>query len=174
MVIIGVTGMISSGKMTLSELISDKYGAPLFDSTAEAKEIINEKGIDNSSIMKNPGKLYHVEDEVYPIVTKRLEKFINRHRNDKYVVLDILLLFELGLEKYCDIVINAYSSFDNRIKRAQKNRDMSIDLFVFLNNKQMSDEDRNKKADYTVDMDSSTVEENLEDIMRKIDAGNNS
>ncbi len=164
MVILGITGMIAAGKSTVSQIIKNKYDAVVFDADEIAKEVIKELKLNNENIINNPTKIYKVEQDMMPHFIKRLESFIDNNKDKKFIVLDIPLLYEFNLQKYCDKTVNIYCAFDTRVKRIQNRPNMDINKFMFLNNKQMNDEERNSRADYVINTDVSEDE-----VSNKID-----
>lgn len=123
--IIGVTGIISSGKSTVAkelekfgyEIINaDKLVKQAYSTNAVIKKIVAEFGkdvLDNGAInflvLRNKALsikngLLKLEKIVHPFVIKTTKAILKENPNKKYV-LDVPLLFESGMDQLCDVVI---------------------------------------------------------------------
>jgi dephospho-CoA kinase len=144
MKIIGVTGAIASGKSTLARIFNKK-GAVLLDADVIAQSVIAEglpayneiltcfgdavvgakKEIDRKQLARivfnDAEKLKALNKIVHPKVEKEILQKLNglksENASSKRVVLDVPLLFEAGLDKYCDLAIVVRAKREIRLKR---------------------------------------------------------
>ncbi|MDC0472761.1 dephospho-CoA kinase [Pelagibacteraceae bacterium] len=164
---IGVTGLLASGKSTVSKFITrNKY--PLFSADLSVKSLYNNrsfiKKIKNkfklksslnikkniSKVIKNDKKkLKEIESIIHPFVRKDMRFFLKKNKNKKIIVLEIPLLIESKLMKYFDIIIFVNSSKKIRLKRYLKKKG-SIKMFKLLSNNQKSRRVKSKHSDYTI------------------------
>jgi len=142
--IVGITGLIASGKSTLSRYLKDK-GFPIFDADHEVMELYNDiiflkdikkifpeafvdnrinKNILSRSVFSNLGKKRKLEALIHPIIEKRCNEFIRNNLSRELIFLDVPLLFEAGWDKKCDMIIlvitNSKVQRDRYIKRGGK------------------------------------------------------
>lgn len=170
--IIGLTGSIATGKTTICSMFK-ALNIPVF----EADSIVHKALKTNNIIEKvqkefpsviiagevNREKLSEIvfsdvalleklEKILHPEVAKERDNFIHleQEKNTSIVVLDIPLLFETGDEKICDAVVVASVSKEIQIQRLL-DRGMDIEKINFLQNRQLSDEIKRKKADFIVE-----------------------
>lgn len=185
MKIIGLTGGIGSGKTAVSKCF-ENLGIPVFYADAAAKDLYNstavieqikkileveslhnEKGNLNrafiaSIIFKDQKKLEKVNSLLHPLVK---EKFYNWMSEQKapYCIREAAILIESGSYKDCDSIIVVTANMEVRINRVM-NRDGVREKEVrdrML--KQLTDEERLKYADYTIDNNGS-----IEDLEKKV------
>ena len=142
MIKLAVTGLISSGKTTATNIIS-KLGIPKFCADQTVKNVYlhnlnfkrklfklvpqlkNKKFLKKETTKiayKNKSFLKELEKIIHPLVRKKMIKFI--YTNDRYkikiIVLDIPLLIENKLQKYFDKIILINCSRNLRKKRFTK------------------------------------------------------
>ena len=128
MIIAGLTGSIAMGKSETARLFA-AHGIPVFDSDAEVHRIYGKGGaavpvierafptavaggmVDRAELSRivtaAPKALAKLESLVHPLVEKARAEFIDdsRKNNEKLIILDIPLLFEMGLDRNVDRVI---------------------------------------------------------------------
>ena len=125
--ILGLTGGIACGKTTIS-IIFKKLGIKVIDADKVAREVIELPEIVNQ-IKKNYGdevfingkldrkklreiifndkeKIMKLNSIIHPKVIDIFKEEYNKNKfSDEIIVFDIPLLFEVGLEKYCNKTI---------------------------------------------------------------------
>jgi dephospho-CoA kinase len=127
MKIIGITGVIASGKTLISKYLKG-CGYQVFDADEEVKKIyrnetflkrlkkffpsvfINGKAHKPTLagiVFKDKKKLKELQELIHPLVEKECNNFIKRNKknNEKIIFLDIPLLFEVNWDKKCDYAI---------------------------------------------------------------------
>lgn len=144
MKIIGITGSIGSGKSTVASLLQEK-GALIIDADQIARDVIEpdtpaweeivahfgeailqpdrkiNRGELGRIVFSNPEELVFLNNAVHPRVIAEietdLEEIKNRFGDGKVVVLDVPLLFEVGLDKLCDVTVIVTAGKDARLER---------------------------------------------------------
>ena len=123
MIRIAVIGDIGSGKSYVSRL----FGYPVFNADTEVSKLyrknrkcyrklkktlpnyINSFPVKKSklsnAIAANQKNLKKITKIVHPVIRLKMNNFINKHRNKKFVILDIPLLIENKINKKNDILI---------------------------------------------------------------------
>ena len=171
--IIGITGGIGAGKSFLSRSFeslgmpvhsSDKVVHFLLDHDVEIqrrikarwpKVFINEK-IDRKLLgdfaLSSSSELKFLEETLYPKLLKSQKEFLKRSQAQgrKIVALDIPLLFEVGLDRYCHFIVLALTPFFLRKKRVLQRKGMTLKRFKAFDKEQMNDLQKRKKADFVI------------------------
>lgn len=145
-VILGVTGSIGGGKSTVSKILAQEHEAIVLDADqiageatrdptvldqirdAFGKGVILEKDgrleLDRpalaAEVFASPDKLRQLESIIHPQVRRRIESEIERHREEKLIVLDVPLLFEAGLWERCDHTWMVDADRELRLKRVSQ------------------------------------------------------
>jgi dephospho-CoA kinase len=123
--IIGVTGIINSGKSSVSnkfekigyisinadELVRKAYGdkkiianiVNLFGKSVIENQQVNRLAL-RAVALSQPNGLLKLEKLVHPYVIKQTKKILKDNKNQKYV-LDVPLLFESKMNELCDMVV---------------------------------------------------------------------
>lgn len=178
--IIGVAGGIGSGKSMVASLFAE-MGARVIDAdrlnhevldTPEVCEtlratfgdcIVNAEGMtDRDAIRKivrdDAEALRRLENVVHPRIAERTEALLTEWQADPEVpaiVWDAPLLFELGLDRRCDVIV--FVEADPAVRRARtlQQRPWAPEDFGQLEKKQKSLDLKRSRADYIVDNNSS-------------------
>jgi dephospho-CoA kinase len=191
MIIIGLTGMIASGKTTVSDMFTarsipvhnadqvvhrllGKEGAAVAKIRAAfGNDIGNrETGIDRGKL----GALVFADDDarsqleaiVHPMVSVDRDRFLQTHRQAgaSCVVLDIPLLFETGGDEICDYVIVTNAPADVIKQRALSRAGMTAEKLAGILQNQMPAADKIAHADIVLDTDLP-----IADTKSQLDAG---
>jgi dephospho-CoA kinase len=153
--IIGITGKIGSGKSTFAKLFT-LLGAQVIDVDNEAKHLyfrndiqkkvefilgkpiltregnINFKAI-AESYFSQPGIYAKINDLLYPILFQEIQKKIISC-SSPIIVLDAAMLFEIGLNSLCDLIVEVKTPLPLRWKRIkQRNPSMTYKDFLLRN-----------------------------------------
>lgn len=166
--VIGITGSIGSGKSTVAKMFEDR-GFAVQDADQVVHhiyenheptiskiktEFINcvEDGKVNREKLKQlikqqPEKKEVLESIVHPAVAAEREEFISKH---KKIILDVPLLFEAGVDEFCDVVIITHCPDPMRRKRVLE-RGATAEIFELLNGSQMSQAEKIVKGDIAID-----------------------
>lgn len=187
MIKIGITGSLSSGKTTVSKILSSKKH-PLFSADNVVKnlykkdsfkKLVSKKlGIKNYSnikkiikeiILKDTSNIKKLENIVHPLVRTEMQKFARKNINKKKVFFEIPLLIESKLMKNFDLILFVKAKKKIRLKRF-KLKGGDEKLFHILNNKQLSDRIKMKYSDYVIDNEKNIkiLKKKLSDILSRI------
>lgn len=171
MIVLGLTGSIGMGKSTTAQFFKDK-NVPVFDADAMVHELYKGKAvaqvvqrfpgtamdgqIDRTALAKalsnDPTGFSDLEKIIHPLVRQAEIDFIDTSRSagQKLVVLDIPLLFESGGDALCDKIVVVTAPAAIQKERVLARPGMSEEKFTQLLERQMSDADKRKRADFLV------------------------
>ena len=145
-------------------------------------KIINRK-ILSALISKNPSQIHILEKIIHPKIREIYQNFLekNLQKKSNFVVINIPLLLESNqykTDKIIAIIADEKTRQDRYIQRVvadlkNSNSDLINELknkFLMLKNKQISDEERIKKADFVIynDSDLADLKQKTLEINRKI------
>ena len=178
MIIIGLTGMIASGKTTVSDMFTarsipvhnaDKvvhrllgpHGAAIakikatFGAEIGDVEIGVDRGKLGALVFADDAARTTLESILHPMVSDDRDRFLQVHRQagTRFVVLDIPLLFETGGDEICDYVIVTNAHADTIRQRALSRAGMSADKLDGILQNQMPADEKIKRADVVLDTD---------------------
>lgn len=172
--IVGITGGIGSGKSLVAKTIcnlekksvyyhADDQAKQLMNSSLKIKNQIvstfgdrsyqqdqlNRKFI-SSLVFSNQDCLKKLNDIVHPIVKNHFKKFIESQQPHTLVVYENAILFEVGSDSICDLVISVNAPLKTRIKRVMKRDQISEQQIKNRINNQWSDTKRNLQSNYLI------------------------
>ena len=183
--IVGLTGGIASGKSTVSKYLAEK-GFKVYDADKIAKDI-SEKKLVQEEIILNFGDKILTEDgkvdrkklkEIVFADKDKLKKLnaiihpkvidfykeLKEQNTDKIIIFDVPLLFESGIDKFCDKILVVISDYKIQLNRIFEIDKIDRDLAEKIIKSQLSNEERIKKADVVIENNSS-----LEDLFEKVE-----
>ena len=181
---IGITGSIGMGKSTVSSIFRNnnikvwdadfevhnlyKKGKEGYNSIISIypelkdKVEINRKKVSNL-LREKKIDLKLIEEIIHPLLIRSREEFIKKNKKDKLLIFDIPLLYETKAYIWLDYVINVFCSKKNQIKRLKQRENFDIKKINYLISKQISVNQKNKKADYVINTD-----QDLEQVERQV------
>ena len=145
-------------------------------------KIINRK-ILSALISKNPSQIHILEKIIHPKIREIYQNFLekNLQKKSNFVVINIPLLLESNqykTDKIIAIIADEKTRQDRYIQRVvadlkNSNSDLINELknkFLMLKNKQISDEERIKKADFVIynDGDLADLKQKTLDVYQKL------
>lgn len=188
--IIGLTGGIATGKSTVASIFKS-LGLPIIDADGLIKKIykkeetiefikknfpeafINQQ-IDfkrlREIVFNDDSNLSKVESYLYQFMPSEFKNAFLQFQNPEFVIYDVPLLFEKGLDKFVDISICVYANeatqIERIIKRDQVTREQAIKVLAH----QMPIEEKRRKASFTVENSGAMDElnQNVRELLRKI------
>ncbi|WP_057735935.1 dephospho-CoA kinase [Liquorilactobacillus uvarum] len=189
MYILGLTGGIASGKSTVSAFLKKK-GAFVIDGDIIARQVVEPGKIGlrklkeafGTKIIKKDGtlnrarlgkivfadkkQLKRLNEITGPLIRQRVEEQIEEARQLKIrlLVLEIPLLFEGHYEKYCDSVMTVSIPHEVQLERLMKRNNLKKGEAQKRIKTQMSQDERNRRADIVID-NSKQVEETLTQVI---------
>lgn len=168
--IYGLTGGIASGKSTASDILkslnvkvfdSDKCVKELWNSNNELISKVNNKY--NINIKTKEGKKdlsniifndelerFYINSLIHPLVFDEINNFIEKNINEKFIIIDMPLLFEVGYENKVDKTILIYSSKKNQINRLIKRDNLTIKEAKLRIKAQIRLKDKRKMSHYII------------------------
>ncbi len=176
MKIIGITGTSGSGKTTLSKILDEREDVKVMDADKIVKEM-SIPGTEYLMAIKNTfGEEVFLEndnlnrkalaDKIYNDNSSReklnnltfnyvVKEILDRIKNIndpkiKIVIIDAPLLFESGIQKYCDFVISLIADEDLKIERICKRDNIDKKTAKSRLNIQNEDEFYIKRSDFVI------------------------
>ena len=181
---IGITGSIACGKSTVSNYLKEK-GYTIIDAdklghialtSDEVKEKLKKSFgltiLENNEIRREKlGKLVFGNDEnlkilnsiVHPYIRKIILQLQENHRDERFVFLDIALLFEAGFEDLVEKIIVVHVDEKIQLARLMNRNALSKEQAMFRIESQMSSNDKSKLGNYVIN-NSNTKEETYRQI----------
>lgn len=186
--IIGLTGGIASGKSTVSKILKE-LGAKIVDADVKAKEVFQredvteeiknifgngvigkngelDRGKIKEIVFSNKEKLKKLNQLIHPKVEEELKKIKENANKNDIIIFDIPLLFETGMNKYCDKIMLVFVNRETQIKRMIERDNISEELAIKIINSQMSLEEKLKKSE--IHIENNGTMENLREKIEKI------
>lgn len=131
--IIGVTGIIGSGKSTVAELLSKRFNAEIVDADKIGHQVLEknkfvhfclrrifgstERKIIARQVFASRTKLFFLNFLTHPFIRSHVRKILRKKGN---FVLDAALLFSLRLDKYCGRIIFVTADLKTLNQRLKK------------------------------------------------------
>jgi len=168
-ILVGVTGGIGAGKSLACEYFKE-LGCDVFFADNIAKELyysnkllkkeltkmfgkeIIRDGLISLPILrditfKNKKNQKQVNNTVHPFVVDEIMRQV-KDSSSRYIVIEAALIFESGFEKHLDFVINISANKDVRLSRVKQRSNLLPLNIKDIMALQMSDKDKNAKADF--------------------------
>ena len=174
MQVIGLTGSIAAGKSATAHICC-QLGLPVHDSDAYVHQLLGPRGAAVQSILTKFGSIGSheagidrqalgkivfsdaaakswLENELHPRVAAHRDQFMRQHRywRSKIIVLDIPLLFEVGAEDICDIVITVWAPDFLRKQRALSRPHMTEERYKAIVTSQMPQTEKCQMSDFAL------------------------
>lgn len=171
MIKLGLTGSIGMGKSTVAQMFADE-GVPMFDADevvhrlqgpegALVQEIeshfpgtTGNAGVNRTAlaerVLGDTEALQRLESLVHPAVAAEREAFLEKHRHEPLVVLDIPLLFEKGGWRSVDKIAVVSAEEAVQRERVLSRPDMTVERFERIKALQIPDADKRDRADFVI------------------------
>jgi dephospho-CoA kinase len=192
MIVIGVTGIIGSGKTTASNILKKK-GITVIDLDALAKKAIALKEVQEKianrlgkeyikdgtlvvdklkkAVFMNKEKLRTLENIIHPKVSEWLWKEITKKREEgaEFVVVDGPLLYETDLYKSLDRIV-VVSTEEDKIRERLRTRGLSDEDMNMRMSNQIPLKEKEKRADFVIfnNKTERDLEQEVEGLLRRI------
>ena len=188
MIRIGILGDIGSGK----SYVAKEFGYPVFNADVEVNKLykknktiykklnkrlpkyihsfpIDKKQVSNA-ILTNKNNLKKIIKIVHLEIRKKLNIFLKKNKNKKFVILDIPLLLENKINEKKDILIFVQSNKNDIYKRLKKRNNFNLKLLKLFKSIQYSLSYKKKKSKFIIKNNfmKTTVKKEIKDILKKI------
>ena len=188
MIRLAVVGDIGSGKSHVAK----QFGYPVFNADAEVSKLYRKsrkcynklkKVLPNyitffpvqkielsKAIMSNRQNLKKIVKVVHPEVRNRMNNFIKKNRNKKFVILDIPLLIENKINKKNDVLIFVEAKKKEIKKRLKKRSNFNVKIAKKFKKLQLPIELKKKKSDFIIknNFKNKSVKKNVKKVIKKI------
>jgi dephospho-CoA kinase len=188
MIKIGIIGDIGSGKSHIAQ----KFGYPVFNADYEVAKLYQvdkkifdklkkklpkyifsfpiEKNEISSAILADKKNLNKIIKIVHVEIRKKMDIFLRKNKNSKFVVLDIPLLLENKINKKGDILVFVQSKQSDILKKLKKRKNFNQKLLKKFKNIQYPVKYKKKKSNFIVrnDFTNKTVSEGVKNILKEI------
>ena len=102
-------------------------------------------------VFKDEKKVGILNSIMHPLIIKVMKEQTEKLKKDnKIIVADVPLLFEIHLEKECDITVLVYADKETQIKRIMKRDKRTLEQAEDIINSQMDIEEKKKKSNYII------------------------
>lgn len=187
MKIIGITGTIGCGKTTLANILK-KQGCDIFDADKEVGKIykneeflnqlkgafprvFNNEGVNKKLlrqiVFSNQHELLRLEEVIEPFLQKIfLEKMKKVEKKKGTLIVDAVLLFEKGWNRFCEKVICVSTDIETQKQRVMRRDHITEEDFYKIYHLQMDNDLKCKMSDIVIDTNCSLEE--LEKKAKKI------
>ena len=188
MIKIGILGEIGSGK----SYVARKFGYPVFNADYEVaklyqlnKKIFNqlkkslpkyiysfpiEKKEISKAILANKNNLKKIVKIVHAEVRKKMNVFLNKHKNKKIVILDIPLLLENKINKKEDILVFVQSKKSSILKNLKKRKTSNKKLLKKFKEIQLPLNYKKKKSHFIIknNFTKKSINDGIKSILKEI------
>ena len=188
MIRIGILGDIGSGK----SYIANNFGFPVFNADKEVNKIyknnkkifiklkkklpkyfdkfpIKKKEV-SKAILNNEKNLKKITKIIHFEVRNKMNSFLKKNKNKKFVILDIPLLLENKINKKNDILVFVKAKNQEIYKRLKKRKNFNFDLFKKFKKLQLPSDYKKKKSQFIIknDFTKKSVKKSIKKILIKI------
>ena len=188
MIRIGILGDIGSGK----SYIANNFGFPVFNADKEVSKIYkNDKKVFiklkkklpkyfdkfpikknevSKAILNNEQNLKKITKIIHLEVRNKMNSFLKKNKNKKFIILDIPLLLENKINKKNDILIFVQSKKKDILKKLKKRKNFDYNLFKKFKNLQLSLDYKKKKSNFIIKNDFSrkSIDIRINNILKKL------
>ena len=188
MIKIGILGDIGSGK----SYVAKSFGYPVFNADYEVAKLYKknkkifvklkkilpkniksfpiEKKEITEAILQKKSNLKKIIKIVHTEVRKKMNFFLKKNKNKKFVVLDVPLLLENKLNKKGDILIFIDSKKSDILKKLTKRKNFNKKLFNKFQKIQFSSQYKIRKSNFVIknDFTRKTFNINIKEVQKKL------
>ena len=188
MIKIGIVGDIGSGK----SYVAKQFGYPVFSADNEVEKLYRKsrkcyrklkkvlpnyitsfpikKSKLSNAVAKDKKNLKKITKIIHPEIRLRMNNFLKKNKNKKFIVLDIPLLIENKINKKNDILIFVDAEKKEMTRRLKKRFNSNLKIIKKLQKLQLPVEFKKKKSDFIVknNFKNNFVKKNVKRVLNKI------
>ena len=188
MIRIGILGDIGSGK----SYIADHFGYPVFNADYEVAKLYRQnKNVFNklkkklpkyihsfpikkieisNAILANKNNLNKIIKIIHFEIRKKMNFFLKKNKNSKFVILDIPLLLENKINKKKDILIYVQSNKSSILKNLKKRKNFNQKLLQKFRGIQLPISYKKKKSHFIIknNFTKKSVNDGIKNILKKL------
>ena len=188
MIKIGILGDIGSG----NSYVAQNFGYPVFNADYEVakiyqkdKKIFNklkiklpkhihsfpiEKTEISNAILANKNNLNKLVKIIHSEIRKKLNSFLKKNKNKKFIILDIPLLLENKINKRKDILVFVQSKKTFILKNLKKRKNFNLKLFKKFKEIQLPLSYKKKNSNFVIknNFTKKSVNDGIKNILKKI------
>lgn len=174
MKIVGITGLIASGKSTLSSYLKT-FGYKIVDADTISRDITQKDKIGYEKVVEKFGKdilssngeidrarlsdivfndknaLKKLNDTLHPLIFQEIDRQFDSYKEEEIVFFDVPLLFETNLNQRCDEVILVVCEEDIQISRIQLRDNKDYDSAKKVIDSQIGKKFKIENSNYIID-----------------------
>ena len=188
MIRIGIIGNIGSGK----SYVAQNFGYPVFNADYEVAQLyqrdkkiftklkkslpkyiqsfpIKKKEVSNA-ILANKNNLKKIVKIVHTEVRKKMNDFLKKHKNRKFVILDIPLLLENKINKKKDILVFVQSKKSFILKNLKKRKNFKKKLLKKFKEIQLPLNYKKKRSHFIIknNFTKKSIKDGIKGILKEI------
>ena len=188
MIRLAIVGDIGSGK----SYVAKQFGYPVFNADVEVSKLYRKsrkcyrklkkvlpnyitsfpikKSKLSNAVAKDKKNLKKITKIIHPEIRLRMNNFIKKNKNKKFIVLDIPLLIENKINKKNDILIFVDAEKKEMTRRLKKRFNSNLKIIKKLQKLQLPVEFKKKKSDFIVknNFKNNFVKKNVKRVLNKI------
>ena len=188
MIRLAVLGDIGSGK----SYVAKQFGYPVFNADTEVSKLYRKskkcynklkkelpeyivsfpvkKNEISEAIVADQHNLKKIIKIIHPEVRSRMNKFINKNKNKKFVILDIPLFLENKMNKKSDILIFIDAKKKEINKRLKKRKNENLKIIEKFKKLQLPVEFKKKHSHFTIknNFRNNLTKKNVKKVIEKI------
>ena len=188
MIKIGILGDIGSGK----SYVAQNFGYPVFNADHEVAKLYQldknifiklktslpkyiysfpiEKTEITNAILANKNNLNKVVKIVHAEIKKKMNAFLKKYKNEKFIILDIPLLLENKINNQKDVLVFVQSKQSDILKRLKKRKNFNQKLLKKFKAIQYSIDYKKKKSNFIIknNFTKKLVNNSIKSILKEI------
>jgi dephospho-CoA kinase len=179
--LVGITGGIGSGKSVVTRIFS-LFGVPVYDADSRAKALMEQdeslkqeiisligpaaytasgklvRSAIAAKVFSDPGLTERINGLVHPKVKEDSARWVHQYPRAPYLIKEAALMYESGSYQQMDVMVMVYAPENLRVQRVMM-RDLQRSEQEIRNiiARQMSDEEKKKRADHVITNDESRL-----------------
>ena len=185
---IGILGDVGSGK----SYVAKQFGYPVFNADKEVSELYKKNRkcykklkktlpryvtnfpVDKSKLLEaiidNHKNLKKIIKIIHPEIRLKMNSFIKKNKNKKFVILDVPLLLENKINKKNDILIFVDSKKKEINIRLKKRPNFNLKIATIFRKFQLSIETKKRKSNFVIknDFNKNSVKIGVKRVIKKI------